>query len=49
MPKGINFADRKPVTPKKEPAPKPQDANNYKMRAAIQLAITEGEILNEEI
>ena len=49
MPKGINLADEKPVIPKQEPAPKPQDANNYKMRAAIQLAITEGEILNEEI
>lgn len=49
MPKGINLADEKPVIPKQEPAPKLQDANNYKMRAAIQLAITEGEILNEEI
>ena len=49
MPKGINLADEKLVIPKQEPAPKLQDANNYKMRAAIQLAITEGEILNEEI
>ena len=49
MPKGINFADRKPVTPKQEPTPEPQDADNYKVRAAIQLAIMEGEILNEEI
>lgn len=42
MPKGINFADRKPV-------PEPQDADNYKVRAAIQLAIMEGEILDEKI
>lgn len=42
MPKGINFADRKPV-------PEPQDADNYKVRAAIQLAIIEGEILDEKI
>ena len=49
IPKGINFADRKPVTPKQEPTPEPQDADNYKVRAAIQLAIMEGEILNEEI
>ena len=48
MPKGINLADKKPVTPKHEPAPEPQDANNHK-RAAIQLAIMEGEILDEEI
>lgn len=48
MPKGINLADKKPVTPKQEPVPEPQDANNHK-RAAIQLAIMEGEILDEEI
>lgn len=48
MPKGIKLADKKPVTPKQEPVPEPQDANNHK-RAAIQLAIMEGEILDEEI
>ena len=49
MPKGINLADRVEEAPKPEPERGPQDADNNKMRAAIQLAIMEGEILDEEI
>lgn len=49
MPKGIHIADKHRITPKPEPMPEPQDVNNDKVRAAIQLAIMEGEILDEKI
>lgn len=49
MPKDIHVADKHRITPKPKPMQEPQDVNNDKVRAAIQLAIMEGEILDEKI